>query len=71
VVVATEVVVAATEEQAAAAVVAAEVRVAGVPLRIRGTKFSSQLRARSGIPSGLFPSQKAYFEMPPPRGFRT
>jgi hypothetical protein len=51
VVVATEVVVIAVP----AVAVAAEVHTAGVLLRIRGTKFISQLRARAGLPSGLFP----------------
>ena len=39
---------------AAAALVAEEVHAAAVPLRIRGTKFISQWRARSGFPGGLF-----------------
>src|SRR5882724_10063013 len=45
---------------AAAAVVAEEVHVAGVPLRIRGTKFISQWRARSEDPSGLFFSNSVF-----------
>ncbi len=66
-VVATEVVVAV----AAAAVVAAEVHAAEVPLRIRGTKFISKLRARSGLPGGLFSFRMEYFEMHPPSTFST
>jgi hypothetical protein len=64
VVVATEVAVAAATEEEAAAVVAAEVLVAGVPLRIRRTKFISQLRARSGLPSGLSYFRMGYFKNP-------
>src|SRR6266436_8955420 len=64
---ATEVVVAV----AAAAVVAAEVHAAEVPLRIRGTKFISQWRARSGLPSGLFSFRMGYFEMHPRSRFST
>jgi len=67
VVVATEVVVAV----AAAEVVAAEVHAAEVPLRIRGTKFISKLRARSGLPGGLFSFRMGYFEMHPPSRFST
>jgi len=66
-------VVAATEAAvaAAAAVVAEEVHVAGVPLRIRGTKFISQWRARSEDPSGLFSFRMVYFEMHAPSRFST
>jgi len=54
VVVATEVVVIAVPKVAvAAAAVAAEVHTAEVLLRILGTKFISQLKARSGLPSGF------------------
>jgi hypothetical protein len=50
-------VVVATEVVVAAAAVAAEVHTAGVLLRILGTEFISQLRARSGLLSGLFLSK--------------
>ncbi len=53
------VVVATEEVAAAAAVVAEEVHVAGVLLRIPGTKFISQWRARSGLPGGLSPFEWA------------
>src|SRR6266446_764865 len=63
VVVAAGVAVAATEVEvtAAALLVAAEVHVAGVPLRVRGTKFISQLRTpRSSLPGGLFSLRAGY-----------
>ena len=67
-------VAAATEVEvtAAALVVVAEVHVAGVPLRIRGTKFISQLRARSLESSGRasIPSS-CVFEMHPSVRFST
>src|SRR6266446_2310212 len=56
-------VAAATEVEvtAVALVVVAEVHVAGVPLRIRGTKFISQLRTpRSSLPGGLFSLRAGY-----------
>jgi len=46
----------------AAAVVAEEVHAAGVPPRIHATKFISQWRARSVLPSGLFSFRMGYFE---------
>src|SRR5882724_2826019 len=61
-------VAAATEVEvtAAALVVVAEVHVAGVPLRIRGTKFISQLRARSLESSGRASIPSSWvFEMHP------
>jgi len=66
-------VAAATEVEvtAGAVVVVAEVHVAVVPLRIHGTKFISQLIARSGSPSGLFSFRMGYFEIHPPSRFGT
>jgi hypothetical protein len=66
------VVAAGGEVTAAALVVVAEVHVAGVPLRIRGTKFISQLRARSLESSGRASIPSSWvFEMHPSVRFST